>query len=67
MNAPYKVTEDGNESQFQVNYLSHFLLTNLLLPKLIATGKPDKPTRIVNVSSCALYGGFVNFEDPNAR
>jgi NAD(P)-dependent dehydrogenase (short-subunit alcohol dehydrogenase family) len=36
---------DGYELTFAVNYLSHFLLTRLLLPKL------REPARIVNVSS----------------
>jgi NAD(P)-dependent dehydrogenase (short-subunit alcohol dehydrogenase family) len=36
---------DGYELTFAVNYLSHFLLTVLLLPKL------REPARIVNVSS----------------
>jgi NAD(P)-dependent dehydrogenase (short-subunit alcohol dehydrogenase family) len=29
-----KTTADGYEEHFQVNYMSHFLLTNLLLPQL---------------------------------
>lgn len=36
---------DGYELTFAVNYLSHFLLTRLLLPRL------REPARIVNVSS----------------
>eukprot|EP00435_Cladocopium_sp_Y103_P032209 s2422_g8.t1 len=40
------LTTDGIESAFQVNYLSHFLLTNLLLPTLRASS----PARIVNVA-----------------
>jgi NAD(P)-dependent dehydrogenase (short-subunit alcohol dehydrogenase family) len=36
---------DGYELTFAVNYLSHFLLTRFLLPKL------GEPARIVNVSS----------------
>ena len=45
--APYWVTQDGYESIFQVNYLSQFLLTLLLLEKM----KKSAPSRIVNVSS----------------
>jgi NAD(P)-dependent dehydrogenase (short-subunit alcohol dehydrogenase family) len=41
------VTEDGHELRFQVNYLAHFLLTRLLLPRLVESA----PARIVNVSS----------------
>jgi NAD(P)-dependent dehydrogenase (short-subunit alcohol dehydrogenase family) len=40
------MTEDGNEHAFQVNYLSHFLLTQLLLPTLKRTGS----ARIVHVT-----------------
>ena len=39
-------TEDGNEHAFQVNYLSHFLLTQLLLPTL----KASSPSRVVHVT-----------------
>ena len=38
---------DGHELVFQVNYLSHFLLTRELLPVLEA----GAPARIVNVAS----------------
>ena len=42
-------TEDGHETQLQVNHLSHFLLTNLLRPQL-----EQAPTgRVVNLSSTA--------------
>jgi NAD(P)-dependent dehydrogenase (short-subunit alcohol dehydrogenase family) len=43
------LSEDGHEFRFQVNYLSHFLLTNRLLPLL----ESSTPSRIVNVSSLA--------------
>ena len=52
-------TVDGFETTFQVDYLSHFLLTNLLLGLL----KKSAPARIINVSSASHYGGHVNFED----
>jgi NAD(P)-dependent dehydrogenase (short-subunit alcohol dehydrogenase family) len=54
-----RVSEDGHELHFQVNYLSSFLLTRLLLPLLTAT--PE--SRIVNVSSVAQQP--VDFEDFN--
>jgi len=42
-----KASEDGYELTFAVNYLSHFLLTSLLLPLL----KDSVPARVVNVAS----------------
>jgi NAD(P)-dependent dehydrogenase (short-subunit alcohol dehydrogenase family) len=41
------ITEDGHELRFQVNYLSGFLLTRMLLPLMQASA----PARIVNVAS----------------
>src|SRR5215212_1594559 len=42
-----KESEDGYELTFAVDYLSHFLLTRLLLPLL----KHSAPARIVNIAS----------------
>jgi len=41
------VTDDGHETQFQVNHLSHYLLTRLLHPQLEAA----PAARVINVSS----------------
>ena len=51
------VSEDGHELHFQVNYLSHFLLTKMLLPRL----RESAPSRIVNVSSGAQQA--IDFDD----
>ncbi|HWL62532.1 MAG TPA: SDR family NAD(P)-dependent oxidoreductase [Steroidobacteraceae bacterium] len=52
---------DGHELVFQVNYLSHFLLTRELLPALEA----GAPARIVNVASIGQRA--INFDDVMMR
>jgi retinol dehydrogenase 12 len=54
-------TEDGHETQFQVNHLSHFLLTHLLRERLVHSA----PARVVNVASDAHKGAKhgVTFDD----
>ncbi|MFU8814622.1 MAG: SDR family oxidoreductase [Pseudomonadales bacterium] len=49
---------DGYELTFQVNYLSHFLLTEKLMPLLEA----GAPARIINVASAAQRP--IDFDDP---
>ncbi|WP_420572742.1 SDR family oxidoreductase [Kordia sp.] len=57
-----KLTIDGYEEMFAVNYLSHFLLTNLLLERIKSTDS----ARIVNVASGAhMLVKKMNFEDLN--
>jgi NAD(P)-dependent dehydrogenase (short-subunit alcohol dehydrogenase family) len=53
MCSPYSETKQGFEVQFQTNYVSHYLLTRLLLPVLISTAEnsPKGTVRIVNVTS----------------
>jgi NAD(P)-dependent dehydrogenase (short-subunit alcohol dehydrogenase family) len=53
------VTEDGIEATFQVNHLSGFLLTELLLDRLVASA----PARIVTTSSVAHFGATLDFDD----
>ncbi len=48
-----RITEDAFEEMFQINHLSHFLLTNLLLETLKNSSEP----RIINVSSKGYKSG----------
>jgi NAD(P)-dependent dehydrogenase (short-subunit alcohol dehydrogenase family) len=60
------VTKDGFEHLFAQNYLSHFLLTMLLLPRLRETqaALPPGSVRIVNVSSSVCISApKINFDD----
>lgn len=52
-----QVSSDGHELRFQVNYLAHFLLTRMLLPRVVNSA----PARIVNVSSAAQTA--IDFDD----
>jgi NAD(P)-dependent dehydrogenase (short-subunit alcohol dehydrogenase family) len=52
-----EVSRDGHELRFAVNYLSGFLLTELLLPTL----RRGAPARIVNVSSAGQHP--IDFDD----
>ena len=54
-----KLTADGHERTWQTNFLSHFLLTRLLLPSLRAASSP----RIVNVSSEGHRSGRMRWDD----
>ncbi|TXG50731.1 hypothetical protein EZV62_023255 [Acer yangbiense] len=54
----HAISEDGIEMTFATNYLGHFLLTKLLLKKMIETAKETGVQgRIVNVSS-TIHGWF---------
>ncbi|RPD54320.1 NAD(P)-binding protein [Lentinus tigrinus ALCF2SS1-7] len=48
MAIPYGKTVDGIEQQFGTNYIGHFLFTNLVMSKLLASSKGP---RVVTVSS----------------
>ena len=54
-----RLTEDGHELTWQTNFLSHFLLTRLLMPALTAAEKP----RVVNVSSEGHRSGRLGWDD----
>jgi retinol dehydrogenase 14 len=53
------VTADGLEHTFALNHLAPFLLTSLLLDRLIASA----PARIVTVASGAHASGRIDFDD----
>lgn len=52
-----KLSDDGHEMHFAVNYLSHYLLTKRLLPLVVSSA----PARIINVSSGSQTG--IDFDD----
>ncbi|CAF0756952.1 unnamed protein product [Didymodactylos carnosus] len=58
---PQKLTKDGFELHLGVNYLGHFLLTNLLIDKLAKCS----PSRVVNLTSAAHKRGVIDFDDLN--
>ena len=72
MAVPLEITADGFESQFQVNYLAHWLLTYRLMPLLQKTTLESAigDVRIVNVSSMghkAAPSEGIKFDDINLR
>eukprot|EP00208_Stichococcus_sp_RCC1054_P004024 CAMPEP_0206149152 /NCGR_PEP_ID=MMETSP1473-20131121/37629_1 /ASSEMBLY_ACC=CAM_ASM_001109 /TAXON_ID=1461547 /ORGANISM="Stichococcus sp, Strain RCC1054" /LENGTH=319 /DNA_ID=CAMNT_0053546601 /DNA_START=74 /DNA_END=1030 /DNA_ORIENTATION=+ len=59
MATPPMTTKDGFEFQLGVNHLSHFLLTQSLLPLMMS----GRPARIINVASSAHQFGTIKFHD----
>ncbi|WP_227997698.1 SDR family NAD(P)-dependent oxidoreductase [Nocardia australiensis] len=55
------VTDDGNELTFQVNHLSGFLLTSLLLDRLV-----QSKARVINTSSMTYRMARLNLDTVNA-
>lgn len=56
-------TVDGYEATFAVNHLAPYLLTRLLLERLLASA----PSRVVTVSSDAYRWGLLDFDDLQTR
>nr|TKS01010.1 hypothetical protein D5086_0000174930 [Populus alba] len=69
MASPYLLSKDNIELQFATNYLSHFLLTNLLMDNLKNTAREsNREGRIVNLSSSAHrhpFPGGIRFDTIN--
>ncbi|MEO4001240.1 SDR family oxidoreductase [Mesorhizobium sp. CAU 1732] len=58
-----RMTKDGFELQFGVNYLAHFALTAHLLPLL----RRSSVSRVVTLSSIAARSGRIDFDDLQAE
>ncbi|WZH40744.1 Short-chain dehydrogenase [Fusarium acuminatum] len=63
----YTVDKQGIEIQFSANHVGHFLLTNLLMPALLAAAAEDEDrgARIVNLTSLGYRISPVRFDDYN--
>ncbi|KAF4344915.1 oxidoreductase [Fusarium beomiforme] len=61
MAIPYTKSADGYEMQFAICHLGHFLLTNLIMDKILASKSP----RVVNISSNGHSLGPIRFADPH--
>ena len=57
-----EITVDGHEMNFQVNHLAPFLLTTLLLPRLLESAQ-QAPVRVVATSSVGNRFGKVRLDD----
>jgi NAD(P)-dependent dehydrogenase (short-subunit alcohol dehydrogenase family) len=73
MAVPLALSPDGHESEWQTNYLAHWLLTSLLLPLLLSTSQDSLKgevtrgeVRVVNLTSSGHWRaplGGINFAD----
>ena len=61
------LTEDGNEIHFQVNHLSHFLLTLELLPLLLDSASQTGDSRVVILSSTGHTSGVFDPTNMNGE
>jgi NAD(P)-dependent dehydrogenase (short-subunit alcohol dehydrogenase family) len=59
VNKTRRLTVDGIEATFAVNHLGYFLLTNLLLDRLVKSA----PARVVTVASVGHRRGTLDFDD----
>ncbi|KAF9773470.1 hypothetical protein IL306_008711 [Fusarium sp. DS 682] len=61
------VSKDGIEMHLATNHIGHWLLSCLIMPKLIkaAEGKPRGPVRIVNVTSGSPMVSSMRWSDMN--
>ncbi|KAF7709941.1 hypothetical protein HF521_016791 [Silurus meridionalis] len=62
MLVPEQKSDDGLELHFSINYLSHFLLTRLLLDSLVHSGT-EECSRVISICSSAHYVSDRNLQD----
>ncbi|PNP47798.1 hypothetical protein THARTR1_10483 [Trichoderma harzianum] len=64
-----QLTEDGLEAHFGTNHIGHFLLANLIMPKILAASNPNSEIggpgtpRIITVSSYGNIFSDIRFDD----
>ncbi|CAG8643189.1 15546_t:CDS:2, partial [Cetraspora pellucida] len=56
----FEKTKDNFEQQFQVNHLSHLLLTTLLIPTMKKSATPESPCKINFTGSDSMKLGLVD-------
>lgn len=61
------VTGDGHEQTIQVNHLSPFLLTSLLLPRLSESAADGRDVRVISTASVAHRVGALDLKDLDWR
>jgi NAD(P)-dependent dehydrogenase (short-subunit alcohol dehydrogenase family) len=64
--------KNGNQAQWQTNYLAHWVFTHRLFQVMLDTSKtiPPGSVRIVNLTSLGHIGApkdGINFEDPTLK
>jgi NAD(P)-dependent dehydrogenase (short-subunit alcohol dehydrogenase family) len=64
MRGRYTLTSEGTETNFALNYLSRFALTERLLPCLVAGGRDGAAARILVIGGAA-QNGRIYYENPN--
>jgi NAD(P)-dependent dehydrogenase (short-subunit alcohol dehydrogenase family) len=59
------LTPEGIEITMATNHVGHFLLSNMIMPKIIAAAKssPEGSVRIINLASMGIHVGGVRFSD----
>ncbi|PVZ93935.1 short-chain dehydrogenase [Amnibacterium flavum] len=62
-------TADRNERTFQESHLAGFLLTDLILPRIVETAKtaPKGSVRIIQTASVAARGGRISLDDLDSQ